>query len=184
MLNLTGYFLIAVKSDSFQDSFFSESVVYVCQHDDKGAFGIVVNQPSEMTLSLLLERVDIEKPEGMFDRPVFQGGPVQMERGFVLHPSVGEYESTLKINEQLCLTTSRDVLEAFSRGNGPEQVFISLGYSGWSAGQLEQELAKNWWLVVPGDPQIIFDQAVGDRYKSALALLGVSPERLSFAGRA
>lgn len=187
MLNLTGQFLIALQNhhdNQFESSLFDGSLIYVCQHDGSGAFGIVINQPSEMNFSHLLEKVNIDAPDHLFDMPVFQGGPVQTERGFVLHPTSKPYDSTLKVNDDISLTTSCDILQAFSRGEGPNQILISLGYAGWGGGQLEEELAKNWWLTAPANLDLLFNQPVHQRHSAALSLLGISLETLSMAGRA
>jgi len=175
-----------------QDDTFNKSVVYMCEHSERGALGLVINKPSEMTMKGLFEKVDL--PLGRLDltlSPVFQGGPVHTERGFVLHepivlvePSTSNdpiYASTLSIPGGLEMTTSRDVLEALSTGAGPKKVLISLGYAAWAQGQLESEIAENAWLTVDADPDVIFDTPVAQRYDKALSLLGleswmISPE--------
>lgn len=189
-INLTHHFLIAMPS--MQDDTFNKSVVYMCEHSERGALGLVINKPSEMTMKGLFEKVDL--PLGRLDltlSPVFQGGPVHTERGFVLHepivfaePSTTNdpiYASTLSIPGGLEMTTSRDVLEALSTGAGPKKVLISLGYAAWAQGQLESEIAENAWLTVDADPDVIFDTPVAQRYDKALSLLGleswmISPE--------
>lgn len=175
-INLTNQFLIAMPG--MKDGNFAGTVVYMCEHNDKGALGLVINKPIDINLRNLFEKVDLslERPD-LATRPVFFGGPVQTERGFVLHESLdaegGHYNSTLKITEGLEMTTSRDVLEALSNGAGPRRVFITLGYSGWSAGQLEEELGRNGWLNVDAEPEIIFNTPVEQRYDKALSLLGI-----------
>ncbi|MBI5926902.1 MAG: YqgE/AlgH family protein [Aquabacterium sp.] len=175
-INLTNQFLIAMPG--MKDGNFAGTVVYMCEHNDKGALGLVINKPIDIDLRKLFEKVDLslERPD-LASRPVFFGGPVQTERGFVLHESLdaegGHYNSTLKITEGLEMTTSRDVLEALSNGAGPRRVFITLGYSGWSAGQLEEELGRNGWLNVDAEPEIIFNTPVEQRYDKALSLLGI-----------
>lgn len=175
-INLTNQFLIAMPG--MRDGNFAGTVVYMCEHNDKGALGLVINKPIDINLKHLFEKVDLslERPD-LASTPVFFGGPVQTERGFVLHESLdaegGHYNSTLKIAEGLEMTTSRDVLEALSNGAGPRKVFITLGYAGWSAGQLEEELSRNGWLNVDAQPDIIFNTPVEQRYDKALSLLGI-----------
>ena len=175
-INLTNQFLIAMPG--MVDGNFAGTVVYMCEHNDKGALGLVINRPIDINLKHLFEKVDLSLDRSdLAERPVYLGGPVQTERGFVLHESLGDegghYNSTLKIEGGLEMTTSRDVLEALSNGAGPRKVFITLGYSGWTAGQLEEEISRNGWLNVDADPQIIFDTPVEQRYDKALSLLGI-----------
>ncbi|MFT3857885.1 MAG: YqgE/AlgH family protein [Aquabacterium sp.] len=175
-INLTNQFLIAMPGMS--DGNFAGTVVYMCEHSDKGALGLVINRPIDINLQHLFEKVDLSLDRAdLAATPVYFGGPVQTERGFVLHESLddegGHYNSTLKIADGLEMTTSRDVLEALSNGAGPRRVFITLGYSGWGAGQLEEELARNGWLTVDAEPDIIFDTPVEQRYDKALSLLGI-----------
>ena len=186
-INLTNHFLIAMPT--MEDEVFGRSVVYMCEHSEKGALGLVVNKPSDIRISNLFDKVELplDRPD-LAAQPVFHGGPVQTERGFVLHDSVaGEamaetvYASTMSIPGGLEMTTSRDVLEALSSGAGPKRVFVSLGYASWGQGQLESELAENSWLTVEARPDIIFDVPIERRYDAALALLGlqawmISPE--------
>ncbi|MDX9843023.1 MAG: YqgE/AlgH family protein [Aquabacterium sp.] len=175
-INLTNQFLIAMPG--MVDGNFAGTVVYMCEHNDKGALGLVINRPIDINLKHLFEKVDLSlERSDLAERPVYLGGPVQTERGFVLHERLddegGHYNSTLKIEGGLEMTTSRDVLEALSNGAGPRKVFITLGYSGWTAGQLEEEISRNGWLNVDADPQIIFDTPVEQRYDKALSLLGI-----------
>ncbi len=183
-INLTNHFLIAMPSLS--DELFARSVVFMCEHSERGALGLVINKPSDILLPRLFEKVDL--PMGRDDLallPVFQGGPVQTERGFVLHEAVeggaGEsvYASTLSIPGGLEMTTSKDVLEAMSSGAGPRKVFVTLGYASWGQGQLESEITENSWLTVEADPSLIFDVPVSERYERAMALLGLQPWMLS-----
>lgn len=181
-INLTNHFLIAMPGLS--DELFGRSVVYMCEHSDRGALGLVINKPSDILLPRLFEKVDL--PLGRADlmqAPVFQGGPVQTERGFVLHDRPADdaaaYASSLLVPGGLAMTTSRDVLEALSGGNGPRRVLITLGYAGWGAGQLEDELSRNGWLTVDADPAIIFDTPAEQRYQRALSLLGIDPAFLA-----
>ncbi len=182
-INLTNHFLIAMPGLS--DELFGRSVVFMCEHSERGALGLVINKPSDILLPRLFEKVDL--PMGRDDlanMPVFQGGPVQTERGFVLHEAVsgeGEsvYASTLSIPGGLEMTTSKDVLEAMASGAGPRKVFVSLGYASWGQGQLESEITENSWLTVQADPSLIFDAPVPERYERAMGLLGLQPWMLS-----
>ena len=180
-INLTHHFLIAMPG--LEDETFAKSVVYLCEHSERGALGLVINKPSDINLQSLLQKVDLDlRRQDLTDTPVFQGGPVQTERGFVLHdamqadsekPEDSGYSSTLSIPGGLEMTTSKDVLEALSTGAGPRRVLVTLGYSSWAEGQLESELAENSWLTVGADLAVIFDIPVADRYDSALGLLGL-----------
>lgn len=187
-INLTNHFLIAMPGLS--DALFGRSVVFMCEHSERGALGLVINKPSDIFLPRLFEKIDL--PMGRDDlkqTPVFQGGPVQTERGFVLHEALpagegqaqGEsvYASTLSIPGGLEMTTSKDVLEAMSSGAGPRKVFVTLGYASWAQGQLESEITENSWLTVAADPAVIFDAPVNERYERAMALLGLQPWMLS-----
>ena len=181
--NLTDHFLIATPEVEGEP--FARSVVYLCEHSSRGALGLVINKPSDISLQQLFDKVDM--PLGrheLSDSPVFQGGPVQTDRGFVLHERILEteetvYASTLAIPGGLEMTTSRDVLEALSTGAGPRKVFVTLGYSAWAEGQLESEIGENSWLAVQADPALIFDVPVDQRYERALALLGLQGWMLS-----
>ncbi len=186
-MNLTHHFLIAMPG--MEDEAFAKSVVYLCEHSARGALGLVINKPSDIDLRHLFDKVEL--PLGRDDlarTPVFQGGPVQTERGFVLHeavfaadaaPDEPVYASTMTIPGGLEMTTSKDVLEALSTGAGPRKVLVSLGYSAWGEGQLESELAENSWLTVGADLAVIFDTPVEQRYDKALSLLGLQAWMLS-----
>ena len=182
-INFTHHFLIAMPG--LQDETFAKSVIYMCEHSERGALGLVINKPSDINLKKLFEKVELPLlREDLTQSPVFQGGPVQTERGFVLHESVmpgneSVYASTMTIPGGLEMTTSKDVLEALSTGYGPRKVFISLGYSSWSQGQLESEISDNSWLTVGADPAVIFDTPVEQRYDKALLLLGLQSWMLS-----
>lgn len=167
-----------------EDEAFSRSVVYLCEHSERGALGLIINKPSDISLKNLFDKVDLPlRRSDLMDAPVFQGGPVQTERGFVLHEPLpgadSPYSSTLTIPGGLSMTTSKDVLEALADGAGPKRLLVTLGYSGWSAGQLEEELGRNGWLTVDASPEIIFDTPVEQRYDRALGLLGIDPRMLS-----
>jgi putative transcriptional regulator len=180
--NLSNQFLIAMPG--MRDENFAGSVVYLCEHSEKGALGLVINKPIDIDLKSLFDKVELDlQREELGRQPVYFGGPVQTERGFVLHEKMGEgpapFNSTLSVPGGLEMTTSKDVLEALAKGDGPRRILITLGYSGWSAGQLEDELGRNGWLTVDADPAIIFDTPVEQRYGRALALLGFDPHMLS-----
>ena len=180
-INLTHHFLIAMPG--LDDASFSRSVVYLCEHNERGALGLIINKPTDITIGTLFERVELPLGRSeLGERPVLQGGPVQTDRGFVLHDPMSQpvegkdeaaYASTLVIPGGLEMTTSRDVLEALSTGAGPRRVLLTLGYSAWGEGQLESEIAENAWLTVDADPGVIFDAPIGERYDRALSLLGL-----------
>ena len=185
-INLTNQFLIAMPG--MVDPTFAGTVVYLCEHTDKGALGLVINKPVDIKLRNLFEKVELSLTrEDLAEEPVFFGGPVQTERGFVLHERVrsegaegSPYSSTLAIaGAPLDMTTSKDVLEALAEGSGPKKLLVTLGYSGWGAGQLEDEISRNGWLTVGADPAIIFDTPVEQRYERAVSLLGIDPRMLS-----
>ena len=186
-INLTHHFLIAMPG--LEDESFSRSVVYLCEHSERGALGLIINKPSKLSLQGLLEKVDLGlKRDDLRDQQVFTGGPVQTDRGFVLHePMVIEgapenesaYASTMTIPGGLEMTTSKDVLEALSDGAGPRRVLVTLGYSSWDEGQLESEIGENAWLTVEADPEVIFSTPVDERYDRALGLLGLQRWMLS-----
>ena len=181
-IDLTNQFLIAMPG--LQGETFSGTVIYLCEHTDKGALGLVINRPIDIKLKNLFEKVELSLDrEDLAETPVYFGGPVQTERGFVLHEGMGEgegtYSSSLQIPGGLEMTTSKDVLEALSHGAGPKRLLVTLGYSGWGAGQLEEELGRNSWINVAAEPGIIFDTPVHQRYDKALSLLGIDPSMLS-----
>jgi len=171
-MDLKHHFLIAMPN--MVDPNFSGSVVYVCEHNDKTALGLVINRPTELTLARLFDKIDLKLEIAPWkDELVLFGGPVQTERGFVLHQPSGSYGSTLRVTEDIALTTSKDVLEAIAIGDGPNKALITLGYAGWGAGQLEDEIVHNAWLTVPADPSVIFETPAEDRMAAALKLLGI-----------
>ena len=162
------------------DPYFAKSLTYICEHNDQGALGVVVNRPIDLSLQALFERLNLQlEPRELHDIPVYFGGPVQTDRGFVLHQPVGEWHSTLKVRDSLGLTTSKDILEAVGRGSGPAKMLVTLGYSGWAAGQLEHELGQNAWLTVEAGEQIIFDLPAEEKLPAAMELLGVNFASLS-----
>lgn len=170
---LTNHFLIALPS--MGDSNFSHTVTYICQHNEnEGAMGIVLNRPSELRLCDVFNHMDIQQPETKIaEQIVYIGGPVQEERGFVLHTRPTKWDSSMQVSEQISVTTSRDILQAMAEGKGPKETFIALGYAGWGPGQLEQELQQDTWLSGPADPDIIFRMPSEQRWQAAAAILGV-----------
>jgi putative transcriptional regulator len=185
-INLTHHFLIAMPN--MADPYFAKTLTYICEHNDQGALGIVVNRPIDMTLQALFERLSLSlRNNAVADAPIYFGGPVQTDRGFVLHLPAGDWQSTLKVSaglrdgvrEFIGLTTSKDILEAVGRGEGPAKMMVSLGYAGWSAGQLEHELTQNAWLTVEAKDAIIFDLPAEERLTAALELLGLDYARLA-----
>jgi putative transcriptional regulator len=175
---LTGQFLIAMPN--LADPNFFHTVTYLCEHSPGGAMGLVINRPTELTLAELAEQLDIEITEPVLaTTPIYQGGPVQTERGFVLHPGKEDWDNTLQVAPGISLTMSQDILEAIAQGVGPEKFLITLGYAGWGEGQLEEEIAANAWLNGPADPAIIFDTPAESRWRAAAAHLGVELSQLS-----
>ena len=174
---LGNHFLVAMPS--LHDPNFQQSVVYVCEHSAGSALGIVINRPSDVVLGDIFKQLSItvDNPT-LAQYPVFQGGPVQTDRGFVIHEPPGAWDSSLKLGG-LCVTTSRDVLAALARGEGPSRTLVALGYAGWGAGQLESELAANSWLSTPADKRIIFETPVAERWQAAARLIGVDIALLS-----
>jgi putative transcriptional regulator len=173
------HFLIAMPS--LNDPCFFHSVAYVCEHTDEGAMGIIINQPLSVKIKDLLFNLGIETKTttAKHAEPVLAGGPMQQERGFVVHEPFGDWQSSIHPSEQITVTTSRDILEAIASGTGPEHALIALGYAGWSQGQLEQELAENAWLVCQASPALFFETAINDRWEHAAKLLGVDIKQLS-----
>lgn len=227
ILNLTNHFLIAMPG--LNDDWFGKSVVFMCEHTPKGALGLVINKPSDVTLGDLFKKLELPlRRDDLAQMPVLRGGPLQLERGFVLHTPMGRgtsvgsddtppavaqalrvalqmaeanalknedgdppdeasdsdaeplaYSSTVRISDELEMTTSRDVLEAVSSGAGPAQVLVTLGYASWGEGQLESEVGENSWLTVQADPALLFATPVEHRYDKAMALLGLQPWMLA-----
>jgi len=177
-VNLTDHFLIAMPN--MADPYFSKSLTYICEHNDQGALGLVVNRPIDMTLQALFERLSLTLKHGEHSgAPIYFGGPVQTDRGFVLHAPAGSWQSTLRVSEAMGLTTSKDILEAVGRGEGPHRMLVTLGYAGWSPGQLENELQQNGWLHCSPDPELIFGADVAAKYDRAMQKIGIRPGMLS-----
>ncbi len=180
--DLTGHFIIAMPG--LLDENFDHTVTYICEHDENGTFGIIINRQTDITVNEIISQMETEKNISRTQstakpQSVYLGGPVQQGRGFILHKPEGNWDSTLKINDSMALTTSRDILEAIARNEGPKQAMIALGYAGWGAGQLEQELATNTWLSCPAEEQIIFNTPASKRWQAAADLLGVDLQLLS-----
>ncbi|HEY3431497.1 MAG TPA: YqgE/AlgH family protein [Rhodocyclaceae bacterium] len=177
-VNLTNHFLIAMPA--MADPNFSRTLTYVCEHTPDGALGIIVNRPTDMDLATLFEQVDIPlEREDFSGRPVYYGGPVQNDRGFVLHKPNGIWQSSLQVLDGLALTSSRDILVSMGSEGTPSDFIMALGYAGWSAGQLEWELSQNAWLTVPASADIIFGMSPEARLPAAMQLLGVDFANLS-----
>lgn len=181
---LTDHFLIAMPA--LQDPNFARSVTYICQHDAEGAMGIVINRTADLAISDVLRQLKLRTDnQRLTSAQVYLGGPVQPERGFVLHEASGEWDSTFAVTPRLSVTTSRDVLAAMSEGGGPRRALLALGCAGWTAGQLETEMRDNAWLTTPADETLIFDLPAERRWEAATRLVGVDPARLSdYSGHA
>ncbi|RUO75206.1 YqgE/AlgH family protein [Idiomarina seosinensis] len=172
MESLQNHFLIATPT--MNDPLFKRSVTYICEHNDEGAMGLIVNQPANLNVTTLLDKLEIIYPEASdnLTGPVFQGGPVGQERGFVIHPPQENWRSSLKMSDDIMVTTSRDILEALGSSAAPLKFILTLGYAGWEAGQLEEELAENSWLAIPADADILFNTPVSERWQKATEKLG------------
>lgn len=178
-LDLKNHFLVAMPS--ITDLNFSQSVIYICAHSDEGTMGVVINRPvQDILLSEVLSQMKITSNIPIVnDQAVYLGGPVQPERGFIIHTPNQLWQSTLVTSDQIGVTSSQDVLQAMATGSGPEETLIVLGYSGWGAGQLENEISHNSWLTVTAEPEILFDVPAESRWSAALHLLGIDAEQLS-----
>lgn len=176
--NFTNQFLIAMPT--LADPNFFQSVTLICDHTEDGALGIVVNHPTELALGALFDQMDLDSDDAHTrETPIFSGGPVQVERGFVLHEPLGNWNTTLAVTDDLGLTTSRDILEAMAAGEGPEHVLVALGYAGWGAGQLEREMADNAWLSCDADTRLVFELPPEQRWRAAAELLGIDLDLLA-----
>ncbi len=185
MQSLENHFLIAMPS--LQDDFFKRSLTYICEHNEEGAMGIVINQPAGMTLKelLALTKIEGEVDPKRGEHLVVAGGPVSQDRGFILHSPKPGYSSSLSVNSSIMVTTSKDILEDLGNNKAPSQTIIALGYAGWSAGQLEQEIQDNAWLIVEADTDLLFDTPIHQKWDKAVRKLGVEPWQLTQdAGRA
>jgi putative transcriptional regulator len=176
--NFTDHFLIAMPN--MLDPNFSGTLTYICDHGEQGALGVVVNRPIDLNMESLFSQIGLDLTDAhLRGEPVYYGGPVQVERGFVLHRPVGQWGSTLAVNDRVGLTTSKDILEATARQEGPAEILVTLGYAGWGPGQLEDEIKQNAWLTVPADPEVIFALPAQDRIPAAMRLLGIDLSMLS-----
>ena len=182
-INLTGHFLIAMPN--LTDPYFAKSVTFICTHSEEGAMGIVINRPTDMTYETLFDKINIKLEDtSIAHSPVLFGGPVQPERGFVLHEPCGDWDSSIMINDKTSLTTSKDILEAVATGQGPKRLLFSLGYAGWTPNQLEQEIVQNSWLSVQAKDtdtlnKILFETPHEEQFNMAMSLLGFDPAMLS-----
>ena len=182
--SLENHFLIAMPS--LQDPYFERTVTLICQHNSDGALGIVINRVTNLTLGDILQQLELpddqlEAPE----TPVYFGGPVQSERGLILHEADSHWESTLKIGDEFGLTTSKDIIEAIAHNTGPKCCLMALGYAGWGDGQLERELQENAWLSGPADREVIFKTPIDERWSRAAEILGIDINQMvSGAGHA
>jgi putative transcriptional regulator len=185
----TNYFLVAMPI--LTDAYFSRSVVYICEHTEKGAVGIIINQPLQslrVNLSEILQEIADSKTESTktttagADFSILCGGPVHPERGFVIHAPLGEWQSSLKMNREISVTTSKDILLAIAKQQGPDKFIFSLGYANWMAGQMEQEIVNNFWLTLPASPTILFDVPFDQRWLKAMNYLGVDVTKLAYLG--
>jgi putative transcriptional regulator len=175
---LTNQFLIAMPG--LEDPNFYHSVTYICEHNAEGALGLVVNRPLDMQLGEILQHIKLQDAQlEARQMPVHLGGPVQQDRGFILHEPLGDWEATLKVTDRIGVTSSVDILQAIARNEGPERVLVALGYAGWGAGQLEQEMAENAWLTGPADPEILFRTPDEERWQAAARSLGIDLNLLS-----
>ncbi|MFA6164738.1 MAG: YqgE/AlgH family protein [Methylobacter sp.] len=175
---LNNQFIIAMPN--LVDPNFAHTVTYLCQHSEDGALGIVINRLTDMKLDEIFKQMDITvTSRAAAEATVFAGGPVQQERGFVIHTSGGDWNATMAVSETISLTTSRDVLEAIAAGEGPEQYLVALGYAGWAEGQLEKEIMDNAWLNTPYGKQILFDTPIDLRWSAAADQIGININQLT-----
>lgn len=177
--SLANHFLIAMPG--LDDPFFHHTVTYVCEHNEEGAMGLVINQPIGMTVASLLEQIDVAvtHKRNFDDEQVLTGGPVATDRGFVLHPPQEGWRSSLQLSSEIMITTSRDILEALGSDRAPHKFLLTLGYAGWEAGQLEQEIAENSWLTIPADANLMFATPTAERWGKATESLGFAIGQLS-----
>jgi putative transcriptional regulator len=181
-VDLKNHFLVAMPS--MKDPFFHRSVIYICEHDSEGTMGLRINETVPISLEGMLDQIKLENASPIIfpqtlTQPVLNGGPVSDDRGFVLHSVKDRYTSSIRVTSELSVTTSKDILATLGTESQPRKYLVALGYSGWDAGQLEQELSENSWLVLEADPSIIFDTPIPDRWRRAIEILGISPANLS-----
>ncbi|MEZ9297769.1 YqgE/AlgH family protein [Vibrio splendidus] len=181
-MNLTNHFLVAMPG--MKDPYFQNSVIYLCEHNDEGAMGLMINAPIDVTVGSMLKQVEVDSDQpksnqASLDKPVLNGGPVAEDRGFILHKPKGSYQSSINMTDQISVTTSKDILMVLGTEDEPMHYLVALGYAGWEPGQLEIELTENSWLTVEADPKVIFDTPISDRWKMAVQMLGINAAQLS-----
>lgn len=182
LTDLSNHFLIAMP-DVNNDSFFKGSVVYLCEHDEKGALGLVINKPTPFGLDLIFETEGKTVPERYQNHSILMGGPLQLNHGFIVHTPIGNWQNSLVVSDDIAMTTSHDIIDHITNQNDEvSQLQLIVGYAGWSKGQLEKELSENAWLVAPACNDILFEVAPEKRYAAALATLGIRPESLISKG--
>ncbi|NTS77836.1 YqgE/AlgH family protein [Catenovulum sp. SM1970] len=179
MQSLQNHFLIATSA--LKDGYFERSVTYICEHNEDGAMGLVINQPLEISVPELLKKIEIPTEDKVFEKraPVYAGGPLSTEKGFVLHRTELGWRQSVNLSKNIMLTTSKDILEQMGTDLGPKDYLLTLGYAGWSAGQLEEELKENAWLTLAANEAIMFDTPIHMRWEAATALLGFNPWQLT-----
>ena len=171
---------VTIAMPAMTDPHFARTLTFICEHNEQGALGVVVNRPIDMTLQTLLKQIEIECQSGKpAETPIHYGGPVQIDRGFVLHSPAGSWNSTLVVNENIGLTTSKDILEAVACGEGPQSMLVTLGYAGWGEGQLDGEMKRHGWMPVEGDDALLFDTVAEERWTKGFAADGVDARLLS-----
>ncbi|AIW19967.1 YqgE/AlgH family protein [Vibrio coralliilyticus] len=181
-MNLTNHFLVAMPG--MKDPYFQRSVIYVCEHNDDGAMGLMINAPIDITVGKMLKQVDVEATQpqlrvGSLEKPVLNGGPVSGDRGFILHQPKDHYESSIQMTDCISVTTSKDILAVLGTEAEPPEYIVALGYSGWEAGQLEIELSENSWLTIEADPDVMFNTPINERWQKAVQMLGINASQLS-----
>ncbi|MDQ7074437.1 MAG: YqgE/AlgH family protein [Gammaproteobacteria bacterium] len=177
-MNLTHHFLLAMPN--MQDPRFQQSLTYICEHNKNGAMGLIINQPLDVDIQELFAHMQIQQAKEVeVEHAVYYGGPVESERGFVLHQPTGAWGASIQIQDEICVTTSRDILKAIAAGKGPEKTLTALGYAGWGGSQLETEIGQNSWLSCPATSQILFDTPAEQRLQAAAQLIGIDLSLIS-----
>lgn len=175
--SLAGHLLVAMPN--MTDPNFEHSVTYICEHSDQGALGITINRPLDMELGEILQQLSLQTPVAeVLSQQVLRGGPVHAERGFVIHETDKDWEGTTDVGHSIFVTTSKDILIDVADGKGPERLLMALGYAGWGAGQLEEEIRQNAWLTVPASAELVFETPVEQRWKAAAKSIGIGPSSL------
>ncbi|MDN3699120.1 MULTISPECIES: YqgE/AlgH family protein [Vibrio] len=181
-MDLTNHFLVAMPG--MQDPYFKRTVIYLCEHNEEGAMGLIINAPIDVTVGKMLKQVDVDNIHPQLnveslEKPVLNGGPVSEDRGFILHEPKDSYESSIQMTEKISVTTSKDILNVLGTEAEPNNYLVALGYSGWEPGQLEVELADNSWLTIEADPSVIFETPINERWQKAVQMLGIDAAQLS-----